>query len=258
MNREEILKNINSKYILLKQNGDEINLNLNNKEEVIKILDNLQDINLKKYVLAEELKMVPNKEPPSIKIMQEQELVGYVSSSDSGHFQIYPKGKILFNLVKEWCDRIALNELKCLEIDSPIMYDWSDPEIQEQASSFHERHYIVKLPNNPNKEFVLRFAGDFGLFKMLKNANVSYNQLPLRIYEYSKSFRFEKKGELSGLKRLRAFHMPDIHSFSKDIHSAKDEFLLLHNKFDKLLNGLEIDFAIVFRVVEKYYSEYKS
>ena len=258
MNREEIVKKINSRYVLLKQNGDEINLDLNNKGEIIKVLDDLQDKNLKKYVLSEELKIVSNKEPPSIKIMQEQELIGYVPSSDSGHFQIYPKGKILFNLVKDWCDRIALKDLKCLEIDSPIMYDWSDPEIQEQAGSFHERHYIVKVPNNPNKEFVLRFAGDFGLFKMLKSANVNYNQLPLRIYEYSKSFRFEKKGELSGLKRLRAFHMPDIHSFSKDSNSAKDEFLLLHNKFDKLLNGLEIDFAIVFRVVEEYYNEYKS
>jgi len=258
MNREEIIKNIKHKYVILKQDGSEVKLDLSNKEDVIRELDSLGDENLKSYVLSEELKIVSNKEPPSIKVMQEQELVGYVSSSDSGHFQIFPKGKILFNLVKEWCDRIALVDLNCLEIDSPVLYNWADPEIREQAQSFHERHYVVKVPNDPKKEFVLRFAGDFGLFKMLKSANVSHNQLPLRIYEYSKSFRFEKKGELSGLKRLRAFHMPDIHSFSKDSKSASEEFLLLHNKFDKLLNGLEVDFAIVFRVVEEYYEEYKS
>jgi threonyl-tRNA synthetase len=257
MNREEIVKDIKSRYLILEKNGKEIELNINNKEEMFKKLEDQEDQNLKHYINAEELKIVSNKEAPSIKVMQEQELIGYVPSSDSGHFQLFPKGKVLFNLIKEWCDDIAIKDLNCLEIDSPILYDWSDLEIQEQAKSFHERHYIVKVPNDEKKEFVLRFAGDFGLFKMLKSANVNYKQLPIRIYEFSKSFRFEKKGELSGLKRLRAFHMPDIHSFSKDSKSAKEEFLLLHNKFDKLLNGLEIDFAIVFRVVEKYYDEYK-
>jgi threonyl-tRNA synthetase len=257
MNREEIAQNISSKYLILKQDGSEINLNLENKQEVINILNKIEDNNLKNYVISEELKIVSNKEPPSIKVMQQQELVGYVSSSDSGHFQLFPKGKILFNLIKEWCDKIAIDDLECFEIDSPVLYDWSDPEIFEQAKSFHERHYVVKLPDNKNKEFILRFAGDFGLFKMLKSANVNHNQLPLRIYEFSKSFRYEKRGELSGLKRLRAFHMPDIHSFSKDADFAKEEFLCIHNKFDKLLNGLKIDFALVFRVVEKYYEQYK-
>jgi len=190
--------------------------------------------------------------------MQQQELVGYVPSSDLGNFQMYPKGKILFNLVKEWCDRIALKDLNCFEIDSPMIYDWSDPEIYEQAKSFHERHYLVKVPDDSSKEFVLKFsASDFGLFKMIKSSNISYNQLPLRAYECSKSFRYEKKGELSGLKRLRAFHMPDIHSFSKDLVQARSEYLNISSKFNKLLDGLNISFAIVFRVVKSYYQEYK-
>jgi len=189
--------------------------------------------------------------------MQQQELVGYVPSSDLGNFQMYPKGKILFNLIKEWCDRIALKDLNCLEIDSPVIYDWSDPEIYEQAKSFHEKHYVLKVPDDPSKEFILRFAGDFGLFKMIKSSNISYSQLPLRVYEYSKSFRYERKGELSGLKRLRVFHMPDIHSFSRNSIKARDEFIYLHQNFDKLLNGLNISFAIVFRIVKDYYEEYK-
>ena len=35
MNREEIVKNIKSKYVILKPNGEEIKIDLNDKEEVL-------------------------------------------------------------------------------------------------------------------------------------------------------------------------------------------------------------------------------
>ena len=43
---------------------------------------------------------------------------------------------------------IAVNRFGALQVESPIIYDWSDKEIQEQAGSFHERHYIVKAPGS--------------------------------------------------------------------------------------------------------------
>lgn len=42
---------------------------------------------------------------------------------------------------------------------------------------------MVKVPDDEEKEFILRFAGDFGLFKMLKDANFSYKMLPMKVYE---------------------------------------------------------------------------
>lgn len=257
MNREEIVKNIKSEYIILKQDGEEVKLDLQNKEEVIKKLDLIKDRKLKAYVMSEELQSQNNIEAPSIKEMRRLELIDYEPSSDSGHFRMYPNGQLIFDLLKDWVDYIAKEKLEAMQIESPIIYNWNDKEIREQAQSFHERHYVVKVPDDNEKEFVLRFAGDFGLFKMLKDANFSYKMLPMRIYEFSKSFRYEKSGELSGLKRLRAFHMPDVHCFCENQEQGMKEYKNLYKKYVDLARGVGIQFAIVVRVVKDFYEKYK-
>lgn len=257
MNREEIVKDIKSEYIILKQNGDEIELDLFNEKEVVSKLDLIGDKNLKAYVMAEELHSQNSEEAPSIKEMKKLELIDYEPASDSGHFRMYPNGQLIFDLLKDWVDYIAKEKLEAMQIDSPIIYNWADEEIRQQAESFHEKHYVVKVPDDNNKEFVLRFAGDFGLFKMLKNANFSYKMLPMRIYEFSKSFRYEKSGELSGLKRLRAFHMPDIHCFCENQKQGMEEYKNLYKKYVDLAKGVGIEFAIVVRVVKDFYNKYK-
>lgn len=258
MDREEIVKNIKSEYIILKQNGEEVKLNLKNKEDVIKKLNIINDKNLKAYIISEELQSQNNIEAPSIKEMKRLELIDYEPSSDSGHFRMYPNGQLVFDLLKDWVDYIAKEKLEAMQIESPIIYNWNDKEIREQAQSFHERHYIVKVPDDEEKEFVLRFAGDFGLFKMLKDANFSYKMLPMRIYEFSKSFRYEKSGELSGLKRLRAFHMPDVHCFCENQEQGIEEYKNLYRKYVDLARGVGIQFAIVVRVVRDFYDKYKN
>lgn len=258
MNREEIVKNIKSEYIVLKQNGEKIKFDMNNIEDVKNKLDYINNINLKKYVMAEELHSENKLESPSIKEMQRLEYVDYEKASDSGHFRMYPNGQLIFDLLKDWIEVVVKDGLEAMQIESPIIYDWSDAEIREQAGSFHERHYVVKVPDDDNKEFILRFAGDFGLFKMMKDANFSYKMLPLRVYEFSKSFRYEKKGELSGLKRLRAFHMPDVHCFCENKEQGMEEYKNLYKRYIDLANGVGIQYAIVVRVVKDFYDKYEN
>jgi len=100
---------------------------------------------------------------------------------------MYPKGHFLFKQLREWADEIALNRLGAMQIESPLLYNWSDPVIRSQADSFHENHYQVSCLDDPDKKFILRFAGDFDLFKSMKQVRFSYRMLPLRVYEFSKS-----------------------------------------------------------------------
>ncbi|MDD5133765.1 MAG: threonine--tRNA ligase [Candidatus Nanoarchaeia archaeon] len=255
--REEIVEKIDRKYYFLTPQGKEYKVDVENLEEIKKVLGEIKNEDLSTYILFNEIKHVTGKEPPSIKEMQQQELVGYAPEADVGHFKFYPKGNLIFELLKEWAYEIAVNRLHSLQIETPVIYDWADPEIREQGGSFHERHYVVKATDDPKKEWVLRFAGDFGLFKIMKKANISYNNLPIRMYEFSKSFRYEQKGELSGLRRLRAFHMPDIHSFTSDLNSGWAEYKELYKNYDDLAKGTGIKYAIVFRVVEDFYKKYK-
>ncbi len=251
--REEIVEKIKSEYFVLTPDGKEEKIDLDKLDES-KLLKNYN--NLKKFILSEELGEKPKKEPPSLRAMQRLELVGYAPESDPGNFKFYPKGFLIYDLLRKWAAEITTKRLRAMQIETPLIYDWSDPEIREQGKSFHERHYIVSIPGK-QKELVLRFAGDFGLFKMLKNATISYYQLPLRFYEFSLSFRCEKRGELIGLKRLRAFSMPDLHSFCTDEMQAWKEYEELFKKYTDYANALNVDYVVAFRVVKDYYEKYK-
>jgi len=135
------------------------------------------------------------------------------------------------------------------------MYRLSQKDIAEQAAKFLEKDYRIKL--SKDKELILRFAGDFGLFSTMKNTQMSKRQLPVRVFELSPSFRLEKRGETVGLRRLRAFTMPDIHCFCADYEQGKEEFARITKHYDRLIEGLGIQYVLVFRVVEEYYEQTK-
>jgi threonyl-tRNA synthetase len=61
---------------------------------------------------------------------------------------------------------------------------------------------------------------------MVHDTQFSYRHMPLKVYELTRySFRREKSGEVVGLRRLRAFTMPDCHAFCTDLEQAKKEFI---------------------------------
>lgn len=251
LNREMINSKIEKKVIILAKDGREYDL----QEFCCGPLNGKYDM-LEKFIKDEKGENLAKEMPQSIQVMKKLQLVDYEPSSDSGHFRFYPKGNLMFDLIKDWADEIALNRLKSLKIETPLIYDYNEPDIKKQVESFHERHYVVSAPGK-EREFILRFAGDFGLFKIMKDAKLSYKNLPLRLYEYSKSFRYEKSGELTGLKRLRAFSMPDIHSFAGDIKKGFEEYKEIYKKYYDLARGMQISFVPVFRAVKDFYYLHK-
>lgn len=252
LNREMINSRIEKRQIILDVDGREYDVNSLDSKNILKKYEVLN-----KFVIDENGLNNSHKMPESINAMQRLQLVDYEPASDSGHFRYYPKGNLIFDLIKDWADEIALNRLDSMKIESPLIYDYNEPDIKEQVSSFHERHYVVNAPGK-DREFILRFAADFGLFRMIKDAKLSYRNLPFRVYEYSKSFRYEKSGELAGLKRLRAFSMPDIHSFARDIDEGFEEYKELYKNYYDLAKAMNIQFVPVFRAVEDFYYKHRS
>ncbi len=196
------------------------------------------------------------REPPHIKLMQELEWVGYEPGSDSGNLRFYPKGR----LVKKILER-AINEL-CIslgahEVETPIMYDMEHPSLKKYLNRFPARQYIVL---SDDKELFLRFAACFGQFLIAHDATISYKQLPFKLYELTRySFRREQSGELAGLKRLRAFTMPDMHTFAADMDMAVKEFEIQFIKSKEFLESLGLFgyCETAFRVQEDFFNEHR-
>ncbi len=248
-----------SQWFVLDLDGNEHVLELDPKKNKVKGFDFQDNVNLKKFCQYEMAKSrISKQEPPHIELMRRLELVDYEPGSDPGNFRYYPKGKLIKNLL----ERYVNDEVKRtggMEIESPIMYDFEHPSLKSYMNRFPARQYTIQTPD---KKVFLRFAACFGQFLMMHDATVSYKNLPLRLYELSKySFRVEQRGELAGLRRLRAFTMPDCHSFCADLPQAKEE---IEDRFElsrSVLEGIgydipdDLEFAI--RVTKEFYDENK-
>lgn len=214
--------------------------------------------NLKKFANYEiEKRRAAEKEPPHVELMQRLELVDYEPGSDPGNLRYYPKGRLIKGLLEEWVNE-SVAEYGGMEIEAPIMYDFEHPSLKSYLHRFPARQYVI---NTPNKRVFLRFAACFGQFLMAHDATISYRNLPLRLYELTKySFRVEQRGELTGLRRLRAFTMPDCHAFVEDIDQAKEEMMVRFQLARKIQEGvgLEIpeDLELALRMTNDFWEDH--
>lgn len=215
--------------------------------------------NLQKFAEYELKKVrVAKEEPPHVKYMRKLELVDYEPGSDPGNLRYYPKGR----LVKSLLERFVTQKVKGyggMEIESPIMYDYEHPALKAYLNRFPARQYTIQTPE---KKVFLRFAACFGQFLMAHDASISYKHLPLKLYELTRySFRVEQHGELAGLRRLRAFTMPDCHAICADLEQAKKELMNRFELCQEVLEGIgfkiQDELEMDLRIVKSFYDENK-
>ena len=212
--------------------------------------------NLRKFANYEISKSrIADREPPHVRIMLDHELVDYEPGSDPGNLRYYPKGRLIKGLLEQYVTEKVV-EYGAMEVETPIMYDFEHPALEKYLNRFPARQYVVK---SGDKKFFLRFAACFGQFLIKKDATISYRHLPLRMYELTRySFRREKSGELSGLRRLRAFTMPDMHTVAKDLKQAMDEFKKQYKLSMEVLRGVGLtpdDYEVAIRFTEDFWNE---
>ncbi len=223
--------------------------------EIFKIEKNS---NLKKFVEYETSKRrAADEKPPHVDLMKKMAIADYEPASDAGNMRYYPKGRLMKSLIEQFVTKNVL-EYGGIEVETPIMYDTKHPSMESYFNRFPARQYNIV---SDNKQLFLRFAACFGQFLMAKDFHITYKNLPLKLYELTRySFRREKSGELVGLRRLRAFSMPDCHAFCKDLQQAKDECLKRFDLSLNVLNGFDIkieDIEMAIRFTETFYNENK-
>ncbi len=210
---------------------------------------------LAKYEAAK--KRSVDEAPPHVKLMKKMAIADYEPASDSGNMRFYPNGRLIKSLIERYVlDQIM--EYGGVEVETPIMYDSHHPSMESYFHRFPARQYNI---NSEGKQLFLRFAACFGQFLMAKDFQLSYKNLPLKLYELTRySFRKEQSGELVGLRRLRAFTMPDCHAMCKDMEQAKEEFRKRFDLSRKVIKELgidESDYEMAVRFTEEFYNESK-
>lgn len=190
-------------------------------------------------------------EPPHVKLMREKELCDYEAASDVGNLKWYPKGRLVRDLLSDYVYNLVVDQ-GAMPIETPIFYNLENDAIREHAAKFGERQYRTATKN----PLMLRFACCFGAFRVLGDTYLTWKNLPAKVYELSTySFRYEQKGEVVGLKRLRAFTMPDFHSVCLNDEHARQVFAKQVDMCSQTESDLEVHYEVAFRVTQKFFDD---
>lgn len=225
------------------------------------ILKNVNDYNyknhekLKQFVDYEVSKnRVCDEVPPHVEYMRTLEIADYENGSDSGNMRFYPKGRFIKSLIEKYIIDQTKKEYGAMEVETPLMYNMNHPTLKKYLNRFPARQYSI---NSDKKSLFLRFAACFGQFLMMHDMTISYKDLPLKMIELTRySFRKEQRGELVGLRRLRAFTMPDMHTLTEDMNNSKREFLKQYLFCIKTIKNIGFDnndFEIAIRFTKQFY-----
>ena len=210
---------------------------------------------LAKYESAK--KRATDEPPPHVALMKKLAIADYEPASDQGNMRYFPNGRLIKSQIEQYVTN-KVKEYGGYEVETPIMYDSHHPSMESYFNRFPARQYSI---DSEGKHLFLRFAACFGQFLMASDFQLSYKNLPYKLYELTRySFRREQSGELVGLRRLRAFTMPDCHAFCKDMSQAIDEFRKRFDLSREVLSGLGIeenDYEVGIRFTEDFYNENK-
>jgi len=175
--------------------------------------------------------------------------VDYEPGSDQGNFRWYPKGQLMKRLAEQYVSGLV-SRLGGMQVETPIMYDYQHPKLHSYLQRFPARQYVLL---SDDKEYFLRFAACFGQYLIQHDMQISHHHLPCKLYELTHySFRREQSGELAGLKRLRTFTMPDLHTLARDIEQAKEEFIRQVDHAVECMAGFGLDFEVAIRLVKDF------
>ena len=122
----------------------------------------------------------------------------------------HQNGWIIFNKLIDYM-RTKQEKNGYVEISSPTVLDRSLWEKSGHWEKFQENMYIAKTKEDRN--FALKPMNCPGGVQIFNNSLRSYRELPMRVAEFGKVFRFEPSGALHGLMRVREFTQDDAHIY---------------------------------------------
>ena len=216
-------------------------------------IDKIKDEYKKQYigvsaVLKDELGGEFSNEPPAhVELMKRLGIAGREPVADAGCLRWLPNGAFMFELVRRraWNEIVEKHDY-VYPIVSPTIIDKADEGVRWLVDHFPERHYKVipggKVPKEKN--LFLKTAGDYGVFSLHRDTTYSYRDLPVCFAELEVDYRYEQRGELRGMHRIREFHMQNMHTVCKDLDQGwqvfEDMWKSIENIFEDMGFGADI------------------
>jgi len=134
----------------------------------------------------------------------------------------HPKGQIirreLIELIREVNERLGY-----LELYTPHVFRSTLWKISGHYNLYRDKMVLTKIEG---EEYGIKPMNCPGHILVYKSKIRSYRDLPIKYSEFGTVYRWEKRGELYGLLRVRGFTQDDGHAFLRE-DQVKDEIIAI-------------------------------
>ncbi|MDD4271483.1 MAG: proline--tRNA ligase [Patescibacteria group bacterium] len=167
---------------------------------------------------------------------------GFIRESVAGRYYYLPLGMIVrdkvVKIIEEEMDKSGAQKML-----APVLHPlelWEKTNRTESVS-----FELMKVKDRNGSEFALGGTAEEMMVDLAQKFNISYNDLPFHIYQFSTKFRDELRAR-GGLLRLREFLMKDGYSF----HADEEDFKKEYEKMKKVYSDIFKRLGLVTLMVE--------
>ncbi|MFH0955959.1 MAG: proline--tRNA ligase [Candidatus Falkowbacteria bacterium] len=167
---------------------------------------------------------------------------GFIRESVAGRYYYLPLGMIARDKVVKIIEE-EMNKSGAQKMLAPVLHPlelWKKTNRTESVS-----FELMKVKDRNGSEFALGGTAEEMMVDLVQKFNVSYNDLPFHIYQFSTKFRDELRAR-GGLLRLREFLMKDGYSF----HAGEEDFKKEYEKMKKVYRNIFEKMGLKTLVVE--------
>lgn len=181
----------------------------------------------------------------------------------------HPKGAILWRVIEDFWYKEHLKNgyqlVRTPHIGNKKLWETSGHWGFYNESMYPPIEVGQTLKENQNKEktkeseqFLLKPMNCPFHIQIFKNRPHSYRELPLRWAECGTVYRYEKKGELSGLTRVRGFTQDDAHiictpeQVEAELKKVVDFILFIYKSFGFEMESINVYLSVRDKVLKKY------
>lgn len=166
---------------------------------------------------------------------------GFIRESAAGRYYYLPLGMIVRDKVVKIIEE-EMNKSGAQKMLAPVLHPLELWEKTNRAESVSFE--LMKVKDRNGSEFALGGTAEEMMVDLVEKFNISYNDLPFHIYQFSTKFRDELRAR-GGLLRLREFLMKDGYSFHADEADFKKEYEKMQKVYQNIFKRIGLETLMV-------------
>lgn len=184
--------------------------------------------------------------------------------SEPGHMRQMPYAVTIMEAIEKYAWLVvekfsSEQDFSLYRVSGGELFDSDSPELKKQIllisknpELYGSNQYNVVINK---KKRILRYNACMQKLSIAKGINLCNKDLPVGLFEISKSYRFEEENELQLCKRVRSFRIPELDVINDSLASSLKMALAAHIRILDEIKKLDPDYELLCSVTNDFFKE---